>query len=73
MRDQGEAVLNLAKYLGMVNGVQLSGPGGGPIPLQAIENVKELSEFQLMEIAKLGVDPGVSGDPEKLMLEGSTS
>jgi phage terminase small subunit len=73
MRDQGEAVLNLAKYLGMVNGVQLSGPGGGPITLQAMDDPKQLSEAQLLQIANLGVDPGVHQTREPLTLEGSTS
>jgi phage terminase small subunit len=73
MRDQGEAVLNLAKYLGMVNGVQLSGPGGGPIPVQAMDDPKQLSEAQLLQIANLGVDPGVHQTREPLTLEGSTS
>lgn len=80
MRDQNEAVSNLAKYLGMINGVQLSGPGGGPIPVLSA-NYEDLSDAQLAAIAaagsitdgNTGVQSGVSQEREPLTLEGSVT
>jgi phage terminase small subunit len=68
MRDQDNALNKLADYLGMLNksSGQLSGPGGGPIPI-ATATVKDLTDEQLLAIIhagvdadKLGVDTGVS-------------
>lgn len=68
MRDQNEALKNLADYLGMLNKSkgELSGPGGGPIPVLHATPA-ELSDEQLLAIAgagsaNLGVTTGVSSD-----------
>lgn len=68
-RNQDEALKNLADYLGMLNKSkgELSGPGGGPIPLLHATPA-DLSDDQLLAIAAsagatLGVDAGVSSIP----------
>ena len=65
MRDQNEALKNLADYLGMLNKSkgEISGPGGGPLQVLTA-TVKELSDIQLLAIAagrdlELGVGLGV--------------
>jgi phage terminase small subunit len=79
LRDREAALKNLADYLGMLNKSkgELSGPGGGPIPLAAAL-VTDLTDAQLMAIAaaglpgltdNLGVDQGVSQG----MLDASTT
>jgi phage terminase small subunit len=51
MRDRDAAAVNLARFLGMlVDKRELSGPGGGPIPLEAVQ-ADDLSDEQLMAIA----------------------
>lgn len=51
MRDQDAAVGNLARYLGMlVDKRELSGPGGGPVQLEAV-TADDLTDEQLMAIA----------------------
>lgn len=69
MHDQISAIRSIADYLGMVNrgSTQLSGPGGGPIPVLTA-SVSELSDEQLAAIAaagsaNLGVPAGVSPEP----------
>ena len=52
MRDQDAAVANLARYLGMmVDKKELSGPGGGPVPLAHI-TADDLTDDQLAAILK---------------------
>lgn len=47
MRDQDGALTNLARYLGMmVDRKEISGPGGGPLPLAHIR-AEDLSDDQL--------------------------
>lgn len=49
-RDQDAALANLSKYLGMiVDKKELSGPGGGPVPVATV-NVNELTDAQLMAL-----------------------
>ena len=54
MRDQDSALKSLADYLGMSNKAQVSGPGGGPIPL-LVATPADLSDEQLATIASAGV------------------
>lgn len=61
MRDQDGALAKLADYLGMLNKSkgELSGPGGGPIPIAAaVVRAEDLTDDQLA--AYLGVAAGVS-------------
>lgn len=52
MRDQDAAVVNLARYLGMlVDKKEFSGPGGGPIPLANL-TADDLTDDQLAAILK---------------------
>jgi phage terminase small subunit len=54
MRDQDAALANIAKYLGMmVDRKELSGPGGGPVPVAAL-TVGELTDDQLLAIIAHG-------------------
>lgn len=54
MRDQDAALANLRDYLGMVvKRSELSGPGGGPIPLETARP-QELTDDQLMALASAG-------------------
>jgi phage terminase small subunit len=58
MRDQDAALANLSKYLGMlVERKELSGPGGGAIPLSATARPQELTDEQLMALASAGSAP----------------
>ena len=51
-RDQNAALMALGRYLGMfTDKTQLSGPGGGPIGIQAAMLVHEMSDEQLIAIA----------------------
>lgn len=62
MRDQDAAIRNLADYLGMLNKTkgEISGPGGGPVPM-LVATPADLSDEQLMAIAaSVGVADGVS-------------
>lgn len=64
MRDQDAALRNLADYLGMLNKSkgELSGPGGGAIPISSAVRVEDLTDEQLEAFitASMGVDAGVS-------------
>ena len=52
MRDQDAAVAHLARYLGMmVDKKEISGPGGGPVPLAHI-TADDLTDDQLAAILK---------------------
>jgi len=52
MRDKDAAVVNLARYLGMlVDKKEFSGPGGGPIPLANL-TAEDLTDDQLAAILK---------------------
>jgi phage terminase small subunit len=52
MRDKDAAVVNLARYLGMlVDKKEFSGPGGGPIPLANL-TADDLTDDQLAAILK---------------------
>lgn len=65
MRDQDKARDNIAKYLGMlVERKELSGPGGGPLQLEATARPAEMSDDQLLAIA--------SAAPVPLLLEADT-
>lgn len=62
MRDQDGALRFLAEYIGMGKRMELSGPGGGPIPIAATgSRPEDLSDEQLaaLIIAELGVSKGV--------------
>lgn len=60
MRDQDGALRFLAEYLGMGKKLEVSGPGGGPIPLSAVR-ADDLTDDQLAAIAAAGmVTMGVS-------------
>jgi phage terminase small subunit len=79
MRDQDAALRYLADYLGMLNKSkgEISGPGGGPIPLAAAL-VTDLTDAQLMAIAAAGLpgltdNLGVSQGVSQGMLEASTT
>lgn len=53
-RDQDNALQYLAKYLGMLTEKrELSGPGGGPIPLQAMA-VQDMTDEQLLALVTGG-------------------
>jgi phage terminase small subunit len=55
MRDQDAALANISKYLGMlVDRKELSGPGGGPIPLSATAMPRDMSDEQLLALASAG-------------------
>jgi hypothetical protein len=59
MRDQDAALNNLARYLGMlVDRKELSGPGGGPLPIATIK-AEDLTDDQLAAI--LHADSATSG------------
>jgi phage terminase small subunit len=61
LRDQDAPLQYLAKYMGMlIERRELAGPGGGPIPLQAVP-VNEMTDEELLAIAS-GAGP--------LLLEG---
>lgn len=65
MRDQDAALLNISKYLGMaIDRKELSGPGGGPIPLASLR-AEDLTDDQLAAIL-LGpaVDDDVANDDD---------
>lgn len=52
-RDKDAAVANLARYLGMmVDKKELSGPGGGPIPMASL-TADDLTDDQLAAILKV--------------------
>lgn len=54
MRDQDVALANLSRYLGMVvERKELSGPGGGPVPLAAM-SASDLTDDQLAALASAG-------------------
>lgn len=54
MRDQDGALLNIAKYLGMlVEKKELSGPGGGPLPLVNLK-AEDLTDEQLLALIEAG-------------------
>lgn len=56
MRDQDAALANLSKYLGMlVDKKEISGPGGGPVPLAHI-TADDLTDDQLAAILKVEDD-----------------
>ena len=58
MRDQGEALKNIAQYLKMlVNQSEVSGPGGGPIPIAQNITADDLTDDQLAQIAARGLLP----------------
>jgi hypothetical protein len=51
-RDQDAALANISRYLGMlVDRKEISGPGGGPVPLAHI-TADDLSDDQLAAILK---------------------
>lgn len=53
MRDKDAATLNLARYLGMlIDRKELSGPGGGPVPLAHI-TAEDLTDDQLAALLKV--------------------
>lgn len=70
-RDQDGALMNLAKHLGLlVDRKEVSGPGGGPMQVQGVKPVENLSIEELKQIVAngaraalsdgtLGVDSGV--------------
>jgi len=60
MRDQTDAVKNLAQFRGMmVTRGEISGPGGGAIPVaSATVNLSELTDAQLLFIATRGGSVG---------------
>ena len=61
-RDQNAALMALGRYLGMFSDrVQLSGPGGGPLQVQAAMIVQEMSMEQLMAIAAQGAPKTIEG------------
>lgn len=77
MRDQDGALRFLAEYLGLGKKLEVSGPGGGPIPL-AVATPADLSDDQLAAIAaagfaSLGVSEGVSMSalPPSTTIEGT--
>ena len=77
MHDKMEAIKNLANYLGVGNTTQISGPNGGAIQLEAMNNPAELTDAQLagivrlgMETGNLGVVPGVDQKALPLTIEG---
>lgn len=52
MRDKDAAVVNLARYLGMlVDKKEFSGPGGGPIPMASL-TAEDLTDDQLAALLK---------------------
>lgn len=62
MRDQDAALANLSRYLGMVvERKELSGPGGGPVPLAAM-TAAELSDDQLAALASAGSSQNTLSD-----------
>lgn len=62
MRDQEGALKSLANYLGLErNRTELSGPGGGPIPLTAVRTPDQYSEDELALILA-GQAPLLLGD-----------
>lgn len=74
--DQTPYRMALAKMVGLSpDKVEVSGPGGGPVQLQAMRDVSELSKEQLRALisANLGVQSGVSEEREPLTIEGSTA
>lgn len=61
LKDSGRYLELLMKYMGMMTErKELSGPGGGPIPLQAV-SAKELSDDQLAALA-LGAGVVLEGE-----------
>ena len=63
-RDQNAALMALGRYLGLFTdkgSVELSGPGGGPMQIQAAMIVQEMSMDQLMAIAAQGVPKTIEG------------
>jgi phage terminase small subunit len=57
MRDQDAALANLSRYLGMVvERKELSGPGGGPVPIAAV-SASDLTDDQLAALASAGSSP----------------
>jgi len=77
MRDQDAALKNIADYLGMLNKTkgELSGPGGGPIPLSATSKpdykamtTAELEAMLAAQIAAANDINGVSGGVSQLEL-----
>lgn len=69
LRDQDAALRSLASYLGMERKVaEISGPGGGPIPLSQVRTADQMSEEELALIVQGGplqiVDGGISGGTE---------
>jgi hypothetical protein len=57
MRDQDAALLNIAKYLGMlIEKREWSGPNGGPIPVTNVRP-EDLTTEQLRQIAAQGLLP----------------
>lgn len=72
-RNQNEALMALGRYLGMFKDrSELSGPGGGPIPLVAATvNLNELTDAQLMSLAMGGGSNGGTFEgAEVIALEG---
>lgn len=70
-RNQDSALDNLSKYLGMIiNRGELSGPGGGPVPLATV-NVNELTDEQLAALCggRNEINGGTNGGT--LLLEAS--
>jgi phage terminase small subunit len=54
MRDKDAALFNLSRYLGMqVDRKEISGPGGGPLPMAHI-SADDLTDDQLAAIIKAG-------------------
>lgn len=64
MRDQTDAVRNLAQFRGMlINRSEVAGPGGGAIPIATASiNLSELSDEQLLVLATGGGTIGGSSD-----------
>lgn len=67
MRDQDAALQNISRYLGMVvERKELSGPGGGPVPLASL-NVNDLTDEQLMAFIA-GENPKIGGTIEGTLM-----
>lgn len=52
-RDKDAAVVNLARYLGMMVDKELSGPGGGPIPMASL-TAEDLTVVSACRVAQGG-------------------